>query len=43
MNNVWDHVHLLQDLDPKLSHWFSTRLDAQQVIRRFFPYARSRT
>jgi hypothetical protein len=35
-NNVWDTQHLSQDINSELGKWFSTRLDAREVIRKHY-------
>jgi hypothetical protein len=35
-NNVWDTQHLSQDISSELGKWFSTRLDAREVIRKHY-------
>jgi hypothetical protein len=35
-NNVWDDAHLMQDINRGLAIWFATRLDAREVVRRWW-------
>ena len=34
--NVWDSAHLMQDIDRGLAIWFASRLDAREVVRRWW-------
>ena len=34
--NVWDDVHLMQDIDRGLAIWFASRLDSREVVRRWW-------
>ena len=43
MNNVWDSKHLMQDMDSGLARWFSSRLDAREVVRRWWRDETKRT